>query len=150
MLFHKLHTIVTQTTADKQWYNYAKVFKGNYIREIKGLTVGILGYGSIGREASRQFAALGANIVALTRDAVPKPESGYIIPGTGDPTGTLPSTYYSTASATSTLEFFAVSDVVVNALPDSVHTRGFVGEFFCATRCFSTSASPLGDVSVAF
>lgn len=45
----------------------------------------------------------------------------------GDPDGSIPSAWYSTADRTSTLEFLAQCDVVVNVLPDSTATRGFIG-----------------------
>ena len=81
-----------------------------------------------GRETARLFHSCGSKIYALTRNGQPTPESGYIIHGTGDPSGSLPEQYFATSSRSSTLSFFSACDVVVNTLPDSEHTRGFIGE----------------------
>ena len=81
-----------------------------------------------GRETARLFHSCGSKIYALTRNGQPTPESGYIIHGTGDPSGGLPEQYFATSSRSSTLSFFSACDVVVNTLPDSEHTRGFIGE----------------------
>lgn len=48
--------------------------------------------------------------------------------GTGDPSGSIPDRYYSSSDRKSTLEFFSACDVIVNTLPDSESTRGFVGK----------------------
>lgn len=165
MLFHRLHTIVIRMRNEQKWMRVDAEF-GGYIRELKGMTVGIIGcaffpssspvvrelthrrrYGHIGRETARLAAGFGSTIVALNRNGLPSPEQGYIIAGsslnawlsddivlnqsssgTGDPSGSLPDTYYSTDDPASSLAFFAACDVVVNTLPDSELTRGFVGE----------------------
>jgi lactate dehydrogenase-like 2-hydroxyacid dehydrogenase len=80
-----------------------------------------------GRETARLFKACGSTVVALNRTGKPAPEKGYILPGCGDPDGSIPSEWYSTQSHSSTLEFFSTCDVVVNTLPSSDATRGFVG-----------------------
>lgn len=86
-----------------------------------------LAYGHIGRETARLFAACGSTILAMNRDGKPSPETGYIIEGTGDPSGSIPERYYSSSDKKSRLEFFSDCDVVINTLPDSEATRGFVG-----------------------
>lgn len=156
MLLHRLHTITYKLRADKEWFR-AEAAWGSYIREVRyspffslsssfsdrpssicppsllltqlrDLTVGIIGYGHIGRETARLAAGAGARILALNRAGAASAESGYIIPGTGDPDGSLPSKYYSTTVEEETLAFFSACDVVVSTLPDSEATRGFVGE----------------------
>ncbi|BGP51238.1 hypothetical protein JCM10450v2_007167 [Rhodotorula kratochvilovae] len=126
MLTHKLHYLAVTLWNDKRWVPHAELGL-NFIRELNTLKVGIIGYGHIGRETARLFASCGSEILALTRSGKPTPESGFVIPHTGDPSGALPSSYYSTESRASTLGFFAQCDVVVNTLPDSAATRGFVG-----------------------
>jgi phosphoglycerate dehydrogenase-like enzyme len=59
-------------------------------RELRGATVLILGYGSIGREVARLCHTLGLRIIAIKRDPSDRVDRGYIIPGTGDPAGTIP------------------------------------------------------------
>jgi len=66
----------------------------------------------------------------LTRSgrAEPFPSSSFSLPSTGDPSGTIPSAYYSTQQREQRLAFFARCDVVVNTLPDSAATRRCFGD----------------------
>ncbi|CEQ40938.1 SPOSA6832_02621, partial [Sporobolomyces salmonicolor] len=126
VLYHKLNTINLMLNNERRWVPN-KELGGHYIRELSTLKVGLVGYGHIARETARLFHCAGSTIYALTRNGQPTPESGYVIPNTGDPSGSLPEKYFSTASASSTLEFLAACDVVVNTLPDSDATRKFIG-----------------------
>jgi len=81
-----------------------------------------------GRETARLFKACGSDIIALNRTGSPSPETGYILPNTGDASGSIPSKYYSTSDRQSILSFFRDCDVVINTLPDSEHTKKFVGK----------------------
>lgn len=67
--------------------NHVEQFPG---RELRGATVLIVGYGSIGREIGRQCHALGMCVLAIKRDPTRRADPGYRIPGTGDPLGTIP------------------------------------------------------------
>ncbi|GAA6036358.1 hypothetical protein JCM8097_001683 [Rhodosporidiobolus ruineniae] len=127
MLYHKLHTIAVRHYTEQRWLTHAEL-GGNYIRELNTLKVGIVGYGHIGRETARLFHGCGSTIYALTRSGLPAPIGGFLLPHTGDPSGTLPAKYFSSSSRESFLAFFAECDVVVNTLPDSEATRNFVGE----------------------
>jgi phosphoglycerate dehydrogenase-like enzyme len=62
--------------------------------ELRGATLGVVGYGSIGREAARQAFALGMRVLACKRDPDRREDTGWILPGTGDPEGTLPERIY--------------------------------------------------------
>ncbi|TWU70730.1 hypothetical protein ED733_001307 [Metarhizium rileyi] len=77
--------------------------------------VGILGYGSIGRQVARVAKALGMDVYAYTLHARPTPESrrddSYVPPGLGDPEGTLPSL-----------------DLLVVAIPLTCATRGLIAQ----------------------
>ncbi|GAA5826699.1 hypothetical protein JCM11251_002860 [Rhodosporidiobolus azoricus] len=126
MLYHKLHTIAIRHHNEQSWLA-ASELGGNFIRELNTLKVGIVGYGHIGRETARLFHACGSEILALTRSGKPAPIGGFLLPGTGDHAGVLPSQYYSSSDRSSTLRFFADCDVVINTLPDSEATRGFMG-----------------------
>ncbi|KAM0786820.1 hypothetical protein ACM66B_002251 [Microbotryomycetes sp. NB124-2] len=124
MLLHKLHIITYRVRKDEKWLSANDEY-GLFIRELRDLTVGIAGYGHIGRETARMAAGMGSRIIALNRSGKPSPETGFIIKGTGDPSGSLPEQYYSTEDKSSVLEFCARADIVVNTLPESESTRGF-------------------------
>lgn len=58
-------------------------------------TVGIVGYGSIGRELARLCAAMGMTVLASKRDLETTAEvDAYVSPGTGDPEGEIPDRIY--------------------------------------------------------
>lgn len=67
--------------------NHIEQFPG---RELRGATVLIVGYGSIGREIGRQCHALGLRVLAIKRDPTRKADPGFGLPGTGDPSGEIP------------------------------------------------------------
>ena len=59
--------------------------------EVRGATLGIIGYGSIGRELARiTKTAFAMTVLACKRDPSRHRDSGYQVPGTGDPEGALP------------------------------------------------------------
>lgn len=62
---------------------------------LRGLTLGIVGYGTIGRELARLAAALGMTVLATKRDLKRLAEHDeYRLDGTGDPTGDIPERFY--------------------------------------------------------
>lgn len=64
-------------------------------RELRGQTLGIAGYGSIGRELARLANSLGMTVLATKRDVMhPADHDGYVLPGTGDPEGVIPVRLY--------------------------------------------------------
>jgi phosphoglycerate dehydrogenase-like enzyme len=64
-------------------------------RHLRGQTVGIAGYGSIGRELARQADALGMTVLASKRDVMhPADRDSYREAGTGDPEGEIPERIY--------------------------------------------------------
>ncbi len=63
--------------------------------ELRGQTLGIAGYGSIGRELARMANALGMTVLATKRDIMQMEEkSGYEEQGLGDPEGVIPERLY--------------------------------------------------------
>jgi phosphoglycerate dehydrogenase-like enzyme len=58
-------------------------------QELRNSTVGILGYGSLGREIARLCKAFGANVLATKFNVMETADSGYVLEGTGDPAGEL-------------------------------------------------------------
>ncbi len=56
--------------------------------QLRGSTLGIVGYGSLGREIAHVAHTFGMEVLAVKRDVRnPTDPDGYIIPGTGDPDG---------------------------------------------------------------
>jgi phosphoglycerate dehydrogenase-like enzyme len=94
-------------------------------RELRGRTVGIWGYGGIGRETARLAKGLGLKVHVLTRSGKATRESCYRIPGTGDPDGALPNRYFSDGER---LEFLSGIDFLILALPLTPQTQGMIGE----------------------
>jgi len=100
-----------------RWETYARP-------ELRGSTLGILGYGSIGREVGRLAQAFGVRVLAMGRTGSTA-ERGYAVPGTGDPEGTIPKRFYPPSALH---EMLAECDYVVLALPLTPATTHFVGE----------------------
>ena len=55
--------------------------------ELRGSTVGIIGYGSIGRQIARVLQPFGVTILAAKRDIRQPEDTGYMVEGMGDPGG---------------------------------------------------------------
>lgn len=93
---------------------------------LRGLTLGIAGYGSIGRELARQAQALGMRVLATKRNLLHTTEDeGYVMPGTGDPKGDIPDRLYPPeALATMAQE----CDFLVILTPLTRQTRHLVNE----------------------
>lgn len=72
--------------------NRAKIFAPFALR---GQTLGIIGYGVIGRELARLADAFGMRVLASKRDAMrPELDDAYYEEGTGDPKGEIPARIY--------------------------------------------------------
>ncbi len=127
MLNHKLDTLVIAAANEKRWFDNSRL-GGHYVRELRGMTVGILGYGAIGRETARMFASMGCAIHAATRSGSIRPLESFRVLGTGDPEGQLPRQVFATTKPDSLRAFFASCDVVVNSLPSAPENRRIVGE----------------------
>ena len=94
--------------------------------ELRGATLGVIGYGSIGRELARMATtALGMRVLACKRDPSRRSDDGYRLPGTGDPDGTLPEAWFAPGQLR---DMLARSDVVVLCAPLTAETRAMIGE----------------------
>jgi phosphoglycerate dehydrogenase-like enzyme len=100
----------------------------HYQREVRGSTVGIWGYGAIGREVGRLAAAAGMNVHALQEKWDHRDQSQALIfrePETGDPRGLIPKKIFSHGQE---MEFLADLDFLVVTMPLTGKTRGLIGE----------------------
>jgi phosphoglycerate dehydrogenase-like enzyme len=92
---------------------------------VRGATLGIVGYGSIGRELARiAKTAFAMTVLACKRDPAVRIDPGYCPPGTGDPAGVLPDDWLPPARLR---ELLARSDVVVMCAPLTPDTRHLLG-----------------------
>jgi phosphoglycerate dehydrogenase-like enzyme len=93
-------------------------------RTLRGQTIGVVGYGSIGRELARLAAGFGMRVVAVKRDPSRMQEDhGYTAPGTGDPDGTIPAAVHPPEELAAVA---AESDFLVSTLPGTPATRHLI------------------------
>ena len=92
--------------------------------ELRGSTVGIVGYGSIGRQIARLLQVFGATVLATKRDVLHPEDTSYTLEGLGDPSGDLVNRLYPPQALCSMLK---ECDYVVVTLPRTTATRGMLG-----------------------
>jgi phosphoglycerate dehydrogenase-like enzyme len=92
--------------------------------ELRGSTVGIIGYGSIGRQIARILQTFGATVLATKRDIRHPEDTGYTLEGMGDPNGDMVNRLYPPQALSSLLK---ECDYVVVTLPRTTATRGYLG-----------------------
>lgn len=93
--------------------------------ELRKATVGIVGYGSIGREVARLLTPLGTEVLATKRDVMNPADSGYVLEGLGDPEGNLARRLYPPQALRSMVK---ECDFVVITVPLTGETRSMFGE----------------------
>jgi phosphoglycerate dehydrogenase-like enzyme len=93
-------------------------------KEIRGSTLGIWGYGGIGRETARLAKALGLKVHVMSRRPIGPRTDVYTVPGTGDAEGILPDRQF---TAGQELEFLGSLDFLVLAVPLTKQTKGIIG-----------------------
>ena len=92
-------------------------------RELRGSTVGLVGYGTINREVARLLHFFDVTILAAKRDAMHPEDPGYTIPGLGDPDGHCFARLYPSQAVKSMVR---ECDFVVVTLPLTPHTRNMI------------------------
>jgi phosphoglycerate dehydrogenase-like enzyme len=119
---HKLHLLI-RAQINGEWRRPGDFM--SIVDAMRGHTLGIIGYGSIGRETARLGRALGMRIVALKRNPAERVDSGWTPAGLGDPDGVIPERIYGPDER---MEMLAECDYVAVTLPLTEATRGFIGE----------------------
>lgn len=102
------------------------------LRDNAGQRLGVLGYGSIGRQVARVARGMGMKVIAYTASPRTTPESkhdkGFIVPGTGDPDGSIPEAWFSGLDKASLRHFLAQDiDHLLISVPLTKETTHFVG-----------------------
>lgn len=93
--------------------------------ELCGSTLGIVGYGSIGREVGRIARCFGMHVVATKRSVSQMQDVGYRVQGTGDREGALLDKAFPPGRLS---EMLSLCDYVVVAVPLTPETRKLIGE----------------------
>jgi len=117
-----------RSQARREWGKQPFEYDRSAAREVSGTTLGILGYGGIGREVAWRARGLGMEVIALRRRQQPAadtPDTGVAV-RTGTPDGPLtPRTDVELVPDLDTL--LARSDYLVIAVPSTAETRGLLG-----------------------
>lgn len=92
--------------------------------ELRGSTVGIVGYGSIGRQVANLLRPFGAKVLATKRDPMHPKDPGYIPESQGDPGGDLVTRLYPPQAIRSMMK---ECDFVIVTVPLTRETNNMVG-----------------------
>ncbi len=109
----------------KKWPKESEKWQDFMPIELRHSTVGIIGYGSIGRQVARLLNQFGATILAAKKNVMHPEDSGYMLEGMGDPHGDFFSRLYPIEALHSLL---AECDFVVLTLPLTESTRHILDE----------------------
>jgi phosphoglycerate dehydrogenase-like enzyme len=93
-------------------------------RELRDSTLGIVGYGSIGRETARLAKAFGMRVLACKRDPSRRADDGWRLPDSGDPDGRYVDRLYSHVDL---LSMLTECDYVAVTAPLTPETVGLIG-----------------------
>ncbi len=118
---HQIH-IPLRAQTRHEWVPQRHFMKTVF--DLRGKTVGIVGYGSIGRETGRLAQGFGMEVYALKRDPHDHTDPGWCAPSVGDPEGRIPKRWFGPDQR---LELVALSDFIVVTLPLTPETRHFLG-----------------------
>jgi phosphoglycerate dehydrogenase-like enzyme len=95
-------------------------------QQLRGSTLGIVGYGSIGREIAHLAHAFGMEVLAVKRDVRhPADPDGYYLPGSGDPEGVY---FHRLYPPEALISMVRACDFVVLTVPLTESTRMMVGK----------------------
>ena len=100
-------------------------------KELYKRTVGIIGYGAIGRNVAKLLTGFNVDVITLNSSKKSTPEERrqkeqFTVPGTGDIPGDIPSKWYSSNDKEEKKTFFEEADVVVVTAPYTPATKHLV------------------------
>ena len=119
---HRIHLAI-RAQVRHEWMRSGAFMAG--VDDIREQTLGIIGYGSIGRETARLAEAFGMKVLALKRNPSDRVDAGWCPAGLGDPDGKIPARFFGPQDREAILR---ESDYVSVTLPLTDHTRKFIGE----------------------
>lgn len=93
--------------------------------ELRGKIIGIVGYGSIGRQIARLADAMGMRILAVKRHPAQRRHQGFSWPALGDPEGLLPERFFAPSDLRKML---GEVDVLVITTPLIPETKNLIDE----------------------
>lgn len=108
----------TKSWSENRWNTFLP-------QELRDKTLGILGYGSIGRELARLAKPFGLKILVTKHNAKQLDDTGFTFQGQGDATGDLPDRIYPSQA---TRSMVAECDFVVITLPLTEQTHHLFDE----------------------
>ena len=118
---HRIHLAI-RAQVRREWMRSGAFMAS--VDDIRGQTLGIIGYGSIGRETARLAAAFGMKVIALKRNPSERIDPGWCPAGLGDPAGEIPERFFGPEQRE---EILRESDYISVTLPLTEHTRKFIG-----------------------
>ncbi|GFZ46002.1 LOW QUALITY PROTEIN: hypothetical protein JCM24511_03736 [Saitozyma sp. JCM 24511] len=153
---------------EKRWPAKEELFvttldhrSGRPDKSICGKTAGMLGYGHIAREAARVLKAMNVNIIAANSRGCRQTDDGcllwlrglvsqsqYILDGTGDKEGIIPTAYYRTDDPDSFEEFLSKSDILICSLPSTRATEWLLTK--ARLSCLPTGAVLMNAEGISF
>lgn len=108
---------------DSRWSNEDFYVAGAPLGELAGSTVGVVGFGGIGREVARRVASLGARVIALRRSTPHAADADLRPVGGGASLGDRIEVLSGASGLDAVLR---ESDAVVLCAPDTPETRGLI------------------------
>ena len=121
-LSHRILKIIHSTPEERWAPGRLKRYQP---QELRGSTVGIVGYGSVGREIARLCQAFGARVLASKRDLKYLSDAGYSLEGIGDPDAEIPDRIYPSQALRSMV---SLCDFVIVTIPLTQETQGIFDE----------------------
>ncbi|KNG88150.1 putative 2-hydroxyacid dehydrogenase [Aspergillus nomiae NRRL 13137] len=149
LAYSRMYPKILEASSQHRWLTLKEVSQWG-VDDNVGQTVGILGYGSIGRQVARVASGLGMRVLVYTAQprltAESRKDTGFIIPGTGDPDGLIPEAWYSGRDRSSLHSFLAQGlDHLVVSLPLNTGTTNLIGKEeldIISAHCKSTTQKP--------
>jgi len=125
--FSRQMPLLWSMQAERRWPKPGEIFERLMADELRGATLGLVGYGSINSAVAQLAHAYGMRLLACKRNPASHGVPRWNPKGVGDAKGRLPERWYGPAQMG---DMLAASDYVVVACPLTPQTTGMVDEGF--------------------